>query len=185
MGNNDLAQLLENEDYAAIKAVAQKRTAKVVRYLSGRLYTEDMQQKFRAVRAFGEIVADPDVFSERKATDLLRRFFWAMNDESGAVPYGVPEAIGEVLAVRPELQPEFLKVLCAMITHEDLLQTGPIERGVMWALGRVGTPVGECSPMAVQGLAAAVANHPDPATRDAAANALANIRPAPPLQTLE
>ena len=50
----------------------------------------------------------------------FRRFFWALNDESGAVPYGVPEAVGEILAVRPEMQPTFLSILCAHLTEEDM-----------------------------------------------------------------
>jgi AraC family transcriptional regulator of adaptative response/methylated-DNA-[protein]-cysteine methyltransferase len=130
----DCRALLENEDYAGLVRLARAQSGKVVRYLSGRLYSADEVEKWRAVRAFEHLAP---VLTEEKATELLRRFFWALNDESGAVPYGVPEAIGAILAVRPELQAQFLPILRSMVTEEDMLQTGPIEKGVLWALERI------------------------------------------------
>jgi nitroreductase len=63
-----------------------------------------------------------------------------------------------------------------MITHQQLLQTGPIERGIIWGLGRIGEPVASCSPLAVEAIAAATAEHADPATRQTAAWALGQIQ---------
>jgi len=184
MGSSDLDNLLQAEDYKGISTLARKRMARVIRYLSGRLYTDDAEQKWRVVRALGQIVGDPEVFTEAKVIDLLNRFFWSLNDESGAVPFGIPEAIGEILALRPMQQAQYLPVLCSMVTHEDMVQTGAIERGVIWALGRVGAPVAACSRQAVQGLTALAANHDDPATRQEAGSALARIKPSR-LQNLE
>ena len=81
------------------------------------------------------MVSSDAVVPAARLQDLLRRLFWALNDESGAVPYGVPEAIGEILAVRPACQREFLPVLCSMLTHEEMIQTGPIERGIVVGTG--------------------------------------------------
>jgi HEAT repeat protein len=85
----------------------------------------------------------------------------------------VPEAIGEILAVRPELREAFLPMLCSLVTDQDMHQTGAIERGALWALGRVGPPVTRCSPEAVEALRAASAAHPDRETREIAARSLA------------
>jgi hypothetical protein len=178
LGNKDIIALLRREDHAALTDLARLRGSKVLRYLTGRLYSEDQEEKWRAVRALGAIVADRRVLGRAKAADLLQRYFWSLNDESGAVPFGVPEAIGEILAARPELQVDFLSPLCAMITHEDFLQTGPIERGVIWALGRIGEPVVHCSAHAVQGIAVAAEKHPDPDTKRVAAWSLARIQGA-------
>lgn len=169
MPREDLGSLLVQENHAALLDLARKHAARVLRYVSGRLYSADEGEKWRAVRALGALVADRKVTSQRKVGDLLRRFLWAMNDESGAVPYGVPEAIGEILARRPEFQGEFLPVLCSMLTHEDMIQTGPIERGVIWALGEVGPPVAYQSPAAVKALAHLSWSHPEAKTRSVAA----------------
>jgi hypothetical protein len=178
-----IGELVAREDHAALVAAARERLGRVLRYLTSRLYTDDATEKARVVAALGAVFAADGVVSPRRAADTLRRFFWAMNDESGAVPYGVPEAIGAILVARPALQAEYLPILCSMVTHADMVQTGPIERGVYWALGRIGPPVAEVSATAVQGLAHAARNHEDPETRRVAAEALQRIQP-PPVQRL-
>lgn len=171
-----LAELLAAEDYAAFLQAARDNPARILRYLNGRLYTSDDAEKRRVLTALGQVVGAEQVVPRARALDLLRRFFWALNDESGSVPYGVPEAVGEILAVRPEFQAEFLPLLCSLLTHEEQLQTGPIEQGVIWALGRVGPPVAAVSPTAVEALQAHAADHPARETRRLAAEALATIR---------
>ena len=171
----ELAEAVAREDGAALVRLAREAFAPVLRYLVGRLYSDDEQAKWRSVRALGVVAADHEIVSDERARDLLRRFFWALNDESGAVPYGVPEAIGEMLAVRSELQTTFLPLLCAQLSEEDMAQTGPIERGVIWALGRVGPPVAETSAEAVAALRRAATEHPDPETREIAGGALGAV----------
>jgi methylated-DNA-[protein]-cysteine S-methyltransferase len=139
---SQIEALLAGEDYEAVVRLARANAQKVLRYLSGRLCSADEDEKWRAVRAFERVAGDREIVSHERAIELLRRFFWALNDESGAVPYGVPEAIGAILAVRPELQPEYLPILRSMIHEEGMLQTGPIEQGVRWALGRIGVGLG-------------------------------------------
>lgn len=159
----------------ALLDLARGQTGRVLRYLTGRLCSTDEKKKWQAVRAIGVVVGDPRLLSRQKAAELLRRFFWALNDESGAVPWGAPEAIGEILAVRPELQETFLPMLCSLLTDRDMVQSGSIERGVVWALGRVGAPVAGCAPEAVEALRVAAATHPDPETRQVAARSLASL----------
>lgn len=170
---------LAAEDHAAFLELARARVSRVIRFLMSRLYTEDETEKWKVIRALGAVAASPDVLSPQRAEDLLRRFAWALNDESGAVPYGVPEAIGEVLAVRPELQPRFLPILCALLTEEDMSQTGPIEQGALWAVGRVGRPAGRHSQAVISALRRAATSHPDPKTRAVAAESLARISGSP------
>jgi hypothetical protein len=168
----ELAEAVAREDGAALVRLAGEARGPVLRYLVGGLSRADEEAKWRSVRALGVVAADREILSDERARDLLRRFFWALNEESGAVPYGVPEAIGEILAVRPELQANFLPLLCAQLTEEELAQVGPIERGVIWALGRVGPPVVAASAEAVAALRRAATAHPDPALRDVARVAL-------------
>ena len=127
------------------------------------------------MRAIGRLTSDRALVSESQAEELLRRFLWALNDESGAVPYGVPEAMAEVLARRPELAASYLPILGSCIDNHDLGQAGAIERGVIWGLGRLGRNVLEHAPHAVEALRRTVAHHPDPDTRQAALEALKAI----------
>lgn len=168
----ELDEALEAENDDALRALARGGVGRVIRHLSGRLYSGNTEDKWRAVRAFGVLLGDTSIVDEPRAADLLRRFAWALNDESGAVPYGVPEAMGEALAVRPELQEAFLPILCSLLTEDDMSQTGEVERGALWALGRVGPAAMACSPEAVAAVRAAAAAHPEPETRRIAARSL-------------
>jgi len=169
-----LEQLLEFQDWQGLARLSAAQPARVLRYLTGRLYNADPEEKWRAVRALGQLAAAPGLLSDERLGELLRRYYWALNDESGAVPWGIPEAIGELLAARPAFQRDFLPLLCSLAHQEEVFQSGPILQGVFWALGRIGPPVSACDPEAVAALREAAA-HPDPGLREAAAAALARI----------
>ncbi len=175
---DEIEALLETEDHAALLRVSLGAPARILRCLNARLYSEDADVKWRAVRALGVLAADPDVLTDEKLTEQLRRYFWSLNDESGAVPFGVPEAIGEILSRRPLLQDGFLPLLCSMIGEEEVLQTGAIERGVIWGIGRVGASAARCAPDVVPRITDLAATHPDPETRQAAAWALRRLEGA-------
>ncbi|MCW5983090.1 MAG: hypothetical protein KIT09_33685 [Bryobacteraceae bacterium] len=175
MTKADIELALEREDHDVLKRIARHRPRLVLRWLTGRLYSADESEKWKAIRALGALVEDERSIDDAQALEMLRRFAWALNDESGAVPYGIPEAMGEVLAVRPELQASFLPILCSLLVEDDMLQTGPIERGALWAVGRVGLAVGACSPQAIEAVRRMAAAHPDPETREVAARSLERI----------
>jgi len=171
----ELEALLGAEDYSGLIRVSQGALARTIRYLGGHLYSGDESLRWRSVRALGALAADATLVSEKKLTEQLRRYFWSLNDESGAVPFGVPEAIGEILARRPSLHDAFLPLLCSMLTEEEVSQTGPIERGVIWGIGRVGAAAAHCAPEVVSRIRDLAASHPDTATRQIAAWALRRI----------
>jgi hypothetical protein len=159
---------VNNQDWAALVSLAGEKPARVLRYLTGRLCSADETVKWNSIRALAALAGDRQRMSEERVRELLRRFLWMLSDESGNVPFGVPEACGEVLAARPELQPEFLPLLCAFAYDPERMQTGRIEQGVFWALGRVGQAAAACSPRAAEAVARAAADHPEPQTRSIA-----------------
>ena len=174
---HELARLFETGDVDAMVALARRQPGLALRFLTGRLYSADQDEKWRAVRAIGTLARQPGLLTDSRLLDLLRRFLWALNDESGAVPFGVPEAIGEVLAMRPEHRASILPILCGMLSEAETFQTGPVERGIYWALGRIGPDVVAHCPDVLETVAAAARSHPDADTRAAAAEALACIGP--------
>lgn len=177
----DLYEAIDRQDHDSLRQQARGNAARVIRYFNSRLYTQNDEEKEKVIKALGIVVADSSIVPHWRAEELLRRFAWALNDESGAVPYGVPEAMGEVLAVRPEFQKSFLPILCSLLTEDDMSQTGPIERGAVWAAGRVGTPVAEYSKQVVEAVRRAADQHPDQTIRSAAMRSLAMIEGAPNL----
>jgi hypothetical protein len=159
---------VSNEDWTGLVRLARRGPAKTLRYLTSRLSSADAALKWQAVRALAAVTGDREGISENRIRALLRRFVWLLSDESGNVPFGVPEAFGEVLVAHPEFQAEFLPLLCSLAYHPERIQTGPIEQGVFWALGRVGPPAAACSPEAVEAVVRAAHQHPEPQTRSIA-----------------
>ena len=143
--SGELARALQNDDGDTLVALARSRPGRVVRFLTGRLCSADADEKWRAVRALGALAREPGVLADARLVDLLQRFLWALNDESGTMPFGVPEAIGEILAARPDHRASILPILCGMLTEEETFQTGAVERGIYWALGR--DPPGRAHPL--------------------------------------
>ncbi len=172
---NELAQAVEQEDEAALRRAALAGTARTIRFLSSRLSSADDAAKWKAIRGLGVVAGERNAVSTDRARELLRRFFWSLTDESGTVPFGVPEAIGEVLAVRSELQSEFLPILCSLAYHPERAQTGAIERGIFWALGRLGPASALCSAEAVESVKWAAEQHADGESRKVAAWALSQF----------
>jgi len=172
-----VAEMFRREDMEALVALAGTRPGGVARFLTGRLYAADEHEKWRAVHMFGVLARQPALFTDGRLADLLARFLWALNDESGTVPFGVPEAIGEIVAARPEHGARVAPILCGMLTEDDTFQTGPVERGIYWALGRIGPVVLSHCPGVLAVVRASAREHPDLETRAAAA--LDRLDPAP------
>jgi hypothetical protein len=176
--DSDVAEMFRRDDTEALVALAGTRPGGVVRFLTGRLYAADEHDKWRAVRMFGVLARQQALITDDRLADLLGRFLWALNDESGTVPFGVPEAIGEIVAARPGHGARVLPILCGMLTEDETFQTGPVERGIYWALGRIGPAVLSSCPGVLAVVQASARAHPDSETRATAAAALERLDPA-------
>ncbi len=174
----EIKALLDAEDYPGLLRLSRGAPARALRYLRGRLCSAEGDVDWRAVRALGELAADPALLTEDHLAEQIRRYLWSLNDESGAVPFGVPEAIGEILARRPSLQDAFLPLLCSMAHEEEVIQTGAVERGVLWAIGRVGPSAASCDPDVLPAIRSIAAAHSDPGTRRVAAWAMGRLNRA-------
>jgi hypothetical protein len=179
--SNSLAEALRREDHGALLEVARARPGRALRYLVGRLCSADEAEKWRAVRALGHLVADRTLVSETQVEELLRRFLWALSDESGAVPWGIPEAMAEVLLSRPEHQDRYVPILGSCLVSDEMCQTGAIERGVLWALGRLGRATAEHAPHALGALRSVAVQHESDETRRVARQALDAVETVRPV----
>jgi len=94
--------------------------------------------KWKSVEAVGlemRKLADRDMESAR---DMMRRFMWNLNDESGGIGWGIPEAMGEILAGHAALADEYLCILLSYVREDgNRLENALLERGALWGLGRV------------------------------------------------
>ena len=73
--------------------------------------TEGGDMTDRAAYALGGVMARLYEESHEEAKNIVRRFMWHMNEESGNIGWGIPEAFGETLAQSAPLAETFRRVL--------------------------------------------------------------------------
>lgn len=95
----------------------------------------------RAAFTLGEILTKININSPDEAKNIVRRFIWHMNEESGNIGWGIPEAFGETLAQSSELCDAFHRVLFSYILDKPGDSTycdyAPLRRSCYRAIGIV------------------------------------------------
>jgi len=132
-------ELLTSTDFeSALKKLTTYPARKVINPLFSYLLSTDEQTRWRAITAMGVVVARLAQENMESARVIMRRFIWMLNDESGGIGWGVPEAMGETIASHEGLAREYVRMLISY-TNEDgnFLEYDPLQRGAVWAVGRV------------------------------------------------
>jgi len=111
---------------------------KAVNALFSFLISIDPIVKWRAVTAMGYVVNRIAVQDMEGARVIMRRLMWQLNDESGGIGWGCPEAMGEILAGNEDLAGEYAHVLRSYIdVRGNFIEHEPLQEGVLWGLGRL------------------------------------------------
>jgi len=146
------------------------------------LLEPDQLVRWRAVTAFGVVVARLYEEKSEDARQLIRQLMWRLNEESGNIAWGIPEAFGEILARQPSLAKEFHRVLCSYIkerdckTGDNYLEHCPLRRGAYWGLARLAQDRPELVMCAFDDLALALTSE-DPESRAMAVWAMKPLLP--------
>ena len=138
--------LLEHSSWRDVqKGLARFTTQEKLHALFSALCNANEQIKWHAVSGFGVVVSDLADQDMEAARVVMRRFLWTLNDESGGIGWGVPEAMGEVMSRNNRLFAEYHPLLLSYM-HEDgpepfqdgnYLELPALQRGVLWGVGRL------------------------------------------------
>lgn len=108
----EIKKILEQEDFEEnISVVHQFPPLKVVNVLFSLLVTTDENTKNKVIKAFGEVVSKLAEENLESARIVMRRLMLSLNDESGGIGWGSPEAMGEIMARSEKLAEEYHKIL--------------------------------------------------------------------------
>lgn len=137
--------------------------------------------RWHGISAMGVTVARLAVEDMEKSRVVMRRFLWSLNDESGGIGWGAPEAMAEAMVNHKGLAAEYIHMLISYMRGdgEELLQDGNflehegLQRGLLWGMGRLAAQRGEMllERDTVPDLEAYL-HSPDPVVRGLAARAL-------------
>lgn len=132
--------------------------------------------KWHAVRCFGAVVARLANEDLESARVIVRRLMWNLNDESGGIGWGSPEAMGDALSRHPVLAAEYATILLSYARKDgNYLEHEMLQRGLLWGIGRVA----EGRPDFVRSAAPSLMSYlgsPDAAVRGLAARLMGLLR---------
>ena len=122
----------------ALEELCRMPARQVINPLFSFLHHGDEKAKWAAVTAMGAIVAQLADQDMEAARIVLRRLMWNLNDESGGIGWGSPEAMGEILARHKGLAQEYAHILVSYARLDgNYLEHEMLQRGLLWGIGRV------------------------------------------------
>ncbi len=128
--------LLESCRETAMEMLIQIPDEQLVGHLFSHFYHKNELVKFRSIAAMGALGSRMGQKNMEKARIVLRRIMWNLNDESGGIGWGSPEAMGEILGQSPELAREFNSILFSYLDPDgNYLEHEMLQRGVLWGIG--------------------------------------------------
>ena len=111
---------------------------KVINSLIQAFYRAGSERRWWAVTAFGIVAARIAEEDMERARILMRRLMWSLNDESGGIGWGAPEAMAEAMANVRRLAEEYCRILLSYIREDgNFLEHRPLRRGALWGIMRL------------------------------------------------
>ena len=130
--------LLQKNLESGLTEIGRLPARKAINPLFSFLCSLDEVLKWRAVMAMGEVVDRLAAEDMESARVIMRRYMWQLNDESGGIGWGCPEAMGEIMARNKTLAEEYWCILISYIrTDGNYLEHEGLQRGVLWGVGRL------------------------------------------------
>ena len=181
-----VAQRLE-ADRPLDDLLQQVEPQRVLTILLGFTCRPDDRTKMNALAALGGValrLAEPD--GELKPDsdlepirEFCRRLLWHINEESGGVGWGAPQALAEVLVAAPDLAPDYLPLLWAFLDPDghSYLEIAELLDQCLWAVGRLAPQTAAPPPLAER-LSPLYLASPRAETRALAAWVAGRIKPA-------
>jgi hypothetical protein len=110
----------------------------LVNALLSYIQSQEDRVKWAAVAALGVTVTNLAEKNMESGRIIMRRLMWNLNDESGGIGWGSPEAMGEIEARHRGFAEEFGPILLSYCRKDgNYLEYEPLQRGLLWGIGRL------------------------------------------------
>lgn len=122
----------------ALEEISRLHCRQAVNPLFSFLQSGNEKLKWGAVKAMGYVVSQLADCDLEAARVIMRRLMWNLNDESGGMGWGSPEAMGEILATHSGLAREYAHILLSYAREDgNYLEHEGLQRGLLWGIGRL------------------------------------------------
>ena len=135
----EILELLSYKDFEkALTQISGLSARQAVNPLFSFFYNSNELVRWRAVTAMGVVVSNLADHDMESARVIMRRLIWNLNDESGGIGWGSPEAMGEIMARHAGIADEYHRMLISYIMPEgNYIEHETLQRGVLWGVGRL------------------------------------------------
>ncbi len=119
------------------KLIDNEELKKYVSPLFSCFYNSNELLRFKAVTLMGIVVSKIAEEDMEDAKIIIRRFMWNLNDESGGIGWGSPEAFAETLARSKNLARIYNRILISYINPDgNYLELESLQEGILWGIAR-------------------------------------------------
>jgi flagellin-specific chaperone FliS len=132
-------ELLRLDDFdKAVEEIGRFPARKAINQLISLLYSTDERMQQRAVTMIGIVVSRLAVHDIESARVIMRRLMWSLNDESGGIGWGAPEAMAEIMTRNDKLADEYHKILISYaVAGANYLEHEALQRSVQKGIKRL------------------------------------------------
>lgn len=139
-------QILHLNDAIEIhKQIESLHPQDVLNPLFSSLCATDDLVRWNGIYCFGIIVPLIRLSDEESARIIMRRLLWSLNDESGGIGWGAPEAMAEIMAQDDKLIDEYLHMFLSYMREDgpelfadgNYLELPMLQRGLLWGVARL------------------------------------------------
>ncbi len=138
--------LLSSGDAVSIQSqFAAMEVKDVLHGLFSGICSSEEKIHWNGVACMGPIVSRLAQQDMEEARIVMRRLLWSLNDESGGIGWGAPEAMAEIMVHHKGLAEEYIHMLISYMREdgEELFQDGNyleheiLQRGLLWGVARL------------------------------------------------
>ncbi len=132
-----LPGLLQGDLETALAEISKLSVQPALSGLISCLFRTEELIKWHAVTAIGQLMNDLAGRDIEAARVVMRRLLWSMNEESGGIGWGIPEAMAEIMAINSRLAKEYANMLVSYMREENYLELPALQRCLLWGIARL------------------------------------------------
>lgn len=122
----------------ALRQLYQMKLRRVINPLFSFFYSGDEVLRWHSITAAGAVISKMTDQNIEHARIMMRRLMWNLNDESGGIGWGSPEAMGETMARSARMAEEYAAILVSYLNPDgNFLEHEVLQCGVLWGIGRL------------------------------------------------
>ncbi len=141
-----IVEILENTELEFLSENLSPFNPKdILNPLFSGLCAADEDLRWKSVMAFSHVIPRLADQNMEEARVVMRRFLWSLNDESGGIGWGAPEAMAAIMVKDDRIVVEYLHMIISYMRGDgpelfedgNYLELPMLQRGLLWGIAQL------------------------------------------------